>query len=34
VGRVGPVAFQGFLVGGTSVCVLVSGVGSLLSGMQ
>ena len=28
------VACKGFLVGGTCVCVLVDGVGSLLSGVQ
>ena len=31
MGGLGPVACQGFLVGGTSVCVLVGGAGSLLS---
>ena len=28
------VACQGFLVGGVCICVLVGGVGSLLSGVQ
>jgi len=31
---VGPVASQGFLVGGTCACVLVGGAGSLLPGVQ
>ena len=34
VGGVGPVAYQGFLVEGVCICVLVGGSGSLLSGMQ
>ena len=34
MGEVGPLAGQGFLVGGTCVCVLVSGAGSPLSGVQ
>jgi len=34
VGGVGLMACQGFLVGGAYVCVLVSGTGSLLSGVQ
>ena len=34
LGGVGPMAFQGFLVRGACVCVLVGGAGSLLSGMQ
>ena len=34
VGRVGPVACQDFLVGGTCACILVGGAGSLLSGVQ
>ena len=33
MGGVGPVAFWGFL-GGTCVCVLMGGTGSLLSGLQ
>lgn len=31
MGGLGPVAYQGFLVGGTCVCVLVDGDGSYLS---
>ena len=34
MGGVGLVTCQGLLVGGTCVCVLVGGAGSLLSGMQ
>ena len=35
MGGVGPVAFQGFLVGGTRVCILVGGAEALLwSAMQ
>ena len=34
MGGVGLVTCQGFLVGGTCVCVLVGGAGSLLSGVQ
>ena len=34
VGGVGLVACQGFLVRGSCVCVLVSGAGSFLSGVQ
>ena len=34
MGGAGPGACQGFLVGGTCVDVLVSGGGSLLSGVQ
>ena len=34
VGGVGLVTCQGFLVRGACVCVLVDGVGSLLSGVQ
>ena len=35
MGGVGPVAFQGFLVGATRVCILVGGAGSLFqSAMQ
>jgi len=34
VGGVVPVAWQRFLVGGTSVCVLVGGAGSVFSEVQ
>ena len=34
MGGVGPVACQGFLAGGTCICVLVGRAGSLLSGVQ
>ena len=34
VGGVGPVTCEGFLAGGTFVCVLVDGAGSCLSGGQ
>ena len=34
VGGIGLVACQGFLVRGTSICVLVGGAGSLPSGVQ
>ena len=34
MGGVGLVAYQGFLVRGACICVLVGGAGSLLSGVQ
>ena len=34
MGGVGLVAYQGFMVRGTCVCVLVGGAGSLLSELQ
>ena len=34
MGEVRLVAFQGFLVGGAFICVLVDGAGSLFSGVQ
>ena len=34
VGEVGQVACQGFLVGGAFICFMVSGAGSLPSGVQ
>ena len=34
MGEVGPVVSQGFLVGGACICILVSGAGYLISGVQ